>query len=192
MLAKLADLKSWLKITDSVDDALLTQLLTGVSERFAQACNRTLERASLTEYHDGGIGAVSLKAYPIESVTSVKEAWDGDFDAATALTENSDWKQDPATGLIHRVLGVFLSGINSVQVVYTGGYLPPDQTPSGEQVAVPNDIQQAVIEQCRFAWQRRDELGLRSIGVGGGTWSLVMDKEWLPTVKAVILKYRRY
>ncbi len=192
MLAKLDDLKRWLNISDTNDDALLTQLLEGVSGRFAQACNRTLERAELTEYHDGGAGVVHLLAYPIESITSIKETLDGDFDSAEVLTEHTDYEQDTNSGLVYRLYGNWLDGIRTVQVIYTGGYLPPDQIPSGNQVVVPKDIQFAVLEQCRFLWQRKDELGLRSVGIGGGSWSLVVDKAWLPSVVDVIKRYKRY
>ena len=46
MLAKLSDLKLWLKLltTDTADDVLLTSLLAAVSGRFAGDCNRLLER----------------------------------------------------------------------------------------------------------------------------------------------------
>ena len=94
-IATLAQVREHLGIAagDTDDDAWLTRTLGKVSRAIEQHCSRELRRAEWTLVLDCPDGKrLWLDKYaPIESVTSVKEASDRDFDAADALTENTDY-----------------------------------------------------------------------------------------------------
>src|SRR5947209_6440676 len=52
------------------------------------------------------------------------------------------------------------------RVTYTGGYIVPGVTPTGNQIALPDDIEQACIDQVAYWYQRRAQLGLVSVTSG--------------------------
>lgn len=78
------------------------------------------------------------------------------------------------------------------RVTYAGGYVIPGNTPSGSQVALPDEIEHATVEQVCAWYQNRSRLGLASVaGSGGSVAQLDPTEDLLPTVKAVLLSYRR-
>lgn len=202
MLAKLNDnsgnglgLKNWLEIgeDDTQFDALLTGLLKGVSSRFEGDCHRGLSRqVSVVEILDGGRNAISVFRYPIETITEVVESRFGDWENGYILTENQNFTANKKNGILYRENFRWCVGKQSVRVTYTGGFVLPGDTVGAGQIALPDDIQYAVLEQCRYLWLRRKELGMESVGMGSGTWTLANKDPWLPSVGAVIRRYYGY
>jgi len=49
------------------------------------------------------------------------------------------------------------------RVTYTGGYILPGATPTGNQIALPDALEQGCIEQVAYWYSRRTQLGLLSV-----------------------------
>jgi hypothetical protein len=202
MLAKLYDnsgnglgLKNWLELgeADTQYDALLTGLLMAVSGRFETGCRRSLGRGeNIVEILDGGRNSISLSRYPIESISEVVESRYQDWTNGYVLTENQNFVADKKSGLLYRENFRWGVGPQSVRVTYTGGYVLPGETATTGQMELPAEIQFAILEQCRFEWKRRGDLGITSAGAGGGSWQVANNEEWLSSVKAVVRRYYRY
>jgi hypothetical protein len=203
MLAKLYDnsgnglgLKNWLGLAsdNTENDDLLTGLLQALSTEFASACSRTLEYEQRTQVFDGGENTIVVDLYPIiKSSFIAKESFDAEFDQVEALVIDSDYFVYEKSGMIKRASGVrWLSGEQTVQFTWSGGYVDPANTPTTGQSVMPKDIQFAVLEQARFLWKQKDQIGIISQGMGGGSWTNVVDGEWLPRVQKVINRYKKY
>lgn len=199
MLCTLAQFKTRYEVEGTGHDTLLTQILTGVSAQLAAEGGRIcqavgcLEKTSLTELitvHDDHVHTLMLSAFPAISITSVKEALYGDYDDADALVENEAYQLHPQLGLLYRV-GYWLRGRLTVQVVYSGGYTPAGDTPGAGEIALPNDIVEAALDQAGFVYQRRMSKGLTSESVRGGSISAYAQDKLLPGVAATMRKYRR-
>ena len=71
-LTTLADLKTYLGISDSSEDALLNLLIADADAAILGYIGRTIEQATLTEYYSGdGPQMLVLKQRPVTAVTSV-------------------------------------------------------------------------------------------------------------------------
>src|SRR5882672_3842673 len=169
MLTQLATIKSRLGLDpfDTAGEPLLTSLLKHVSARFAAECNRVFDYGAGLTY---GFRADQLNILvdhpPIELVslfhlkTSESEGW--------VLQSAIDYLISPQKSVIELVqpLG---SSRQLGRVTYTGGYILPGASPTGNQVALPDDLEQVCIEQVAYWYQRRSQLGLVSISSGGST-----------------------
>lgn len=69
------------------------------------------------------------------------------------------------------------------KVQYDGGYSPSD---------FPKDLKRAMIKQIAYTFRRRKDLGLMSVTSPDGMISKMDVSKWLPEVKKVIDKYKRY
>jgi len=190
---------------DTDDDALLTSLILRVSDRLAIAAGRVhngapcLEKADVVQYlsvDEASTHTLWLAAYPVVSVTEIKEALYGDYASVDALTENRDYQLRSDLGGLYRI-GFWLPGVKTVKGSYIGGYTPPDvygamgyEAAAGE-VYLPADIEHAAIMQAAFWFGRRDKLGLTGAGVAGGTFTTYARDELLPEVRQVMASYRR-
>lgn len=188
MLTTLATLKARLRITDTTDDALLTNFIKHVSARFARECNRHFDRLEgATDEFPADASNLVVTRYPLESVESF-ELKTTEADGWMAL-EGVDYLLRPG-GVIRlsRILG---SCSQLLRVTYTGGYVLPGDTPEPEQTPLPDDLEQACVEQAAFWYQRRDQLGIINFSGEGGTLKLTQKPDLLAPVQAVLRKYTR-
>lgn len=193
ILAPLADLKTWLNLTGTTEDALLRLILEGVSAAAQTYCRRELLAADRTEYYDGGGKTLILRAYPIIYVTRVSESIDSDWDDEDPLTENADYLCVAETGELVRLATLWLPGRRTVEVQYRGGYADPESSdPGSDDPAIPADLQRAVLLQARFEYLRRDRPGQTQTTspMGGATYEKAV--ELLPEVRRTLDLYRRY
>jgi len=91
----------------------------------------------------------------------------------------------------------YAGGVYDCTADVTGGTdAPPDDedhwTVAAGEVALPDDIAEACITQSSFTWQRRDQLGLSSMGSAGGGVSAYAQDQLLPLVKDTMSAYRRW
>src|SRR5438046_2335613 len=163
MLAQLSTIKARLGLEqfDTTDDLVLTNLLRHVSARFALECNRVFDYgAGLTfAFHAEQINIV-IDRPPIELVSQFH----------LKATESEGW-------LLQSAVGYLLSPKKAVielreplgasgqlgRVTYTGGYVLPGTAPTGNQVALPDELELACIEQVAYWYQRRTQLGLMTV-----------------------------
>jgi hypothetical protein len=194
MITQLSTIKARIAIpdADTTNDALLTAAIKAVSVRFDKETNRTLARAvAATHEFDSSDTEISPPLYPIESVTK----WE------TKSSESEGWLEQPAPDyLIHNACVISLRSPFSLQplyfslsrVTYAGGYVLPGSADVPSATRLPDDLEQAAVEQVAFWFQKRDKLGIRISWPSGGTYQQFAAQDLLPSVQAVLEKYRRW
>jgi hypothetical protein len=198
MLTQLTTVKARLGLTVTDYDGLLTNAIEAISVRFDRECNRTFARSvNTTHEFDGGELELRPACFPIESVTK--------FEVKASETEG--WlEQNGVEFLIRRQcvislyspLSSLLASLSSLpsfclgRVTYTGGYVLPGTTPGAGQTALPNDLEQAAVEQVAYWYRNRDKLGLVRIWPHGGTYEGFAQLDLLLEVKAVLKNYERW
>lgn len=181
-LTTLAALKIYLGITDSDEDAILDDLIDAVSEWIESFCGRKFASATVTEYHDGyGDARVVLKRRPVDSITSVHDDLDRDYEAAE-LVDADDYTFYPESGILQHVNGTFQDGIRNVKVVYVAGY-----------ATIPDDLALACRMLCAEIYNRAEQgadgIALERVGEYSANYVLMM-KEMGRQVKAILSRYR--
>ncbi len=189
MLAQLTTLKARLGLTDTVDDSLLQNLLELATGRFQRFCVRAFGRTADAIFEFGGHEQeILLPLYPVESVSAF---------ALKANEVDSFVTQVGVNYLLRRACVLSLTtplGTENVvgRVTYTGGYVLPGTAPGAGQTALPDELEHACIEQVAHWYANRHRLGLATVSADGGRISpLDPAEDLLPTVKQVLLSYRR-
>jgi len=136
-LISLDDLKLALGITDTSEDATLQAQITFQSRIIAEYCDRRLAFGEALETFTFDPGemlpvrqALTLSLYPVAEILEVSTA------GATA----ADYDFDPASGRLWTGGGWT---VGEVAVVYSGGYLLPDEAPARLQQAVIQAINES-------------------------------------------------
>jgi hypothetical protein len=114
--------KAALNISGTSEDAWIDDAIKATSQLIEQHLGRHVEDATYTEEYDvrdGRQEIVALNAYPVTSITSIKNAPDWDFAGATALTSTS-YRVKDETGLIYFRTELD-AGNDALQIVYVGG-----------------------------------------------------------------------
>lgn len=168
------------------DREWVLQVVRGFSKRAENYTNREFYTEARTELFsgDGTNRRIQLRAFgsSTNSVTTVHEDSDRAFNAVD-LVAADDYNFDWRTGLLTLDSGMWLSGQNVTQVVWTGGL----GTSTDD---VPDDIRQAAILQAAYWWQRRNELGLASKNMKDGTVNVNVQSTLLPEVREILDSYR--
>ena len=189
MLTQLSTIKSRLAIVSSDYDDLLTNAIKTVSARFDHECNRTFARAvnALEEFSAGEI-EIRPVCYPIETISQFELKRD----------ETEGWvEQIGVDHLIRRgcVLSMAVPLGNyrqQARVKYTSGYVLPGVTPDAGQSPLPDDLEQAAVEQVAYWFRNRDKLGLVRSWPHGGTYESFAQIDLLLEVKAVLRRHERW
>jgi hypothetical protein len=192
----IARVKALLDITSSNYDAVLTTIVSAVSKRIETYLDRPLERTSRTETYPirPRQNKLFLRAYPVDSITSIKIATDWDYAAATAV-ETDDYNVTSDTGTVHFSFYPITSYLDSnyeaapdaIQVVYTGGFAANTTA----LIADYPDIAFAADLQSVAMWRRRDTPQGNSINVGGSSISYEKPLNLVPDVIEALTPYRR-
>ena len=192
MITQLSTVKARLGI-DDVElkyDALLTNAIEAVGARFDKECNRTLARTvNATEEFSGCGCEIVPVCYPVESVSK--------FELKTS--ETGGWVEQPGVEFLNRrgcvvSLEAPLSGLalSTGRITYTGGYVLPGTTAGAGQTALPEDLEQAAVEQVAAWFLTRDKVGLVRHWPKGGVYEEFAQTDLLITVRAVVERYRRW
>jgi len=194
-LCTLANVKDRLGINDTDHDTNLVTIIDNLLSVFENHCLRKLilNAADVTEYYTGCGRYIQLDRYPIVSVTSIKQALDYDFDNATALTANTDYRQvrEGKNGILYRMHQDWYNTEDCIQVIYTGGYCSAGQTPGSGEHALPEDLVEAAILQSSFIFKRRNDIGLASVSFEGGAISKSEPVRLLPMVKDILKDFKK-
>ena len=176
MLTQLTTVKARLALTITDYDDLLTNAIEAISARFDHECNRTLAR-TVNATHEFDAGELELRppCYPIENVSK--------FELKSSETEG--WTELTGLEFLLRRQCVIslLSPLTSIpsalptlrssclgRMTYTGGYVLPGTTPGAGQTALPDDLEQAAVEQVAYWYRNRDKFGLLRIWPHDGTY----------------------
>jgi hypothetical protein len=192
MLTQLATIKARLGVEpfDTTDDNLLSNLLRHVSARFAAECNRVFDYGADLKYEfRADESSILVDRPPIESVSqfelksSESEGW--------ILQPDIDYLLSPRRALIELLVPL---GCPSQlgRVTYTGGYILPGASPTGKQSPLPDDVEQACVEQVAYWYQRRSQLGLVSVSSDVGVIQRFQSSDLLPQVRAVLRHFERW
>lgn len=194
-ICTLADVRDRLGLSDTDHDPVISRIITGLESVFNNYCNRTLvaNAADVTEYYTGAGPHLMLRRTPVISITSIKEAWDYDFDNADALVANTGYRivAGGKNGIVYRVNIAWRDTVDGVQVIYRGGYCAAGQSPGSGETAMPADLREAAIEQATFLFKRRDDIGLSSVGHDGGSINKFSAMKLLPMVADILKNYKR-
>jgi len=190
MLSTLPTVKARLEIpaVDITHDDLLTSFIAAVSAAFDKKCNRTFGRAEVTQEFPADQTEIILTSYPYQSITvfSLKS------------TEAEGWLDQPEPEFLVRNSCVISlptplgTSRQQARLVYTGGYVVPGDTISPGMTPLPDDLQQAAIEQVASWFQNRDKLGLEVHWPKGGVYQRLSQLPLLPQVESVLQPYRRW
>jgi hypothetical protein len=173
-LTTVANVKTYLGVVGSADDALIENLIDRVTNFIQKYCNRNFTRSNYDEYYDGsGTGYLFLPSYPIVSVALLEID-----DVAEASTDYAIYAE---TGMIRLRNGKFNDGILNVHVTYTAGY-----------ANVPKDLEQACTEIVAMKYYSRgtEKFGVtaRNFGEGGA----ISYERTLPAeIKGILDLYKR-
>jgi hypothetical protein len=189
MLTQLTTIKDRLTITVSTYDTLLTSAIKAVGDRFDKICNRTLARTvGANQEFPGDKTEITLACFPVESVTKLE----------LKSTEAEGWVEQ--TGIDYLIRNACIVSLSSRlgtwrdqgRITYTGGYVLPGTTPGAGQTALPDDLEQAAVEQVAYWFRNRDVLGLIRNWPSGGTYQVFMKIELLPSVEATLKSHERW
>jgi hypothetical protein len=164
--ATLAELKSWLNITNSTDDTLLENAITAASRQIDGHTHRRFYAATETRYFTPNNGA-SLLVDDLLTVTTLKQDDDGDgtFEITWATTDYVLW---PRSAAYHNPPGpyweirttpvgsyAFTRIQDNIQIAGSWGY----------SSSAPADVKQACLIQSGRLFRRKDS----PYGVAGTT-----------------------
>jgi len=193
MLTQLATIKARLAITVTDYDTLLTNVIKAVSARFDNECNRTFARLENGTYEfDSRETEILPPCYPIEAVAKFElksnetEGWVEQIGVEYLLRRQCVISLLAPLDTRHSTLGLSLA-----RVTLTGGYVLPGDTASVGQTALPDDLEQAVVEQVAYWYRNRDKLGLVRSWPHQGTYESFAQLDLLLEVRAVLRNYER-
>lgn len=159
----LANLKTYLKIDDSVDDVLLESIIESASRSIDRIANRRFYAdASATARTYRPIGNLRVQTDDISSLTGLIVKTDPDSSGAylTTFTLNADYIVEPTNAL------ALNRPITTITIVGgTAFSLPVNYRPQVEVTArwgwpaVPDDVEQATFILSADLYKRRDSIG---------------------------------
>lgn len=198
-LCTLDEVKSWLNIqpiTDTSEDAILTQLIGWVSQNVRRYCSRDFDQQAYTEVYNGvGSDKLFLKNSPIVSVASL--VVNGAVIPASAAYNQAGFQFD--SDMIYLIGGggvppqswngsaAFSRGIRNISITYTAGFLR-NTDPATDQL--PQDLRMAAIEAVALKYRRRTIPHKTSETLGGENTSYLTD-EFTKQIRGILDRYRR-
>jgi len=189
MITELTTVKARLGI-DDVDvqyDALLTKAIKAFGKRFEKICRRKFERTVdfQQEFWIREVEIILLQ-YPLESVTKF-ETKEREFDPWSERADIDYLVDQRCVISLKKRLGDCGAG----RVTYTGGYVMPGTVVDAGQTALPDDLEQAAVEQVAAWFLNREKIGRIRIWPKGGVYEEFQQTELLPGVREVLRAYER-
>jgi hypothetical protein len=193
-LTTLAKVKSFMTITTTGPDAVLSSLITACSDDFVRAIERTdFIGATYTEVRQGdGGNRMPLHHWPIASVASVTVAGVTVSPSANQIADgwyiNADLDPERRNQLWTAGAAVFTDNA-PVVVTYDAGYLAVG---GNLGLTLPTDVEQAVIDWVADRYQSRPGTGVQSQRLAGGEHvEYDKDSPMPDSVARVVCKYKR-
>ncbi len=182
-------------------DAVITALGLGVAAQFANFCNRKFSRVvNDTAVFPADRCEFILPRLPLEAITLAEIKTTEALGWVTQTDPNFIRAIDLASGIVNTGPGDAGPYYAQLRFTYTGGYfwetLEPDDAayptalPAGA-TAIPDDLYQAWLLQCRHIWSTMDKVGT-DILKDGKSASIRFPEEFAPTVQKTISQFTRY
>jgi len=187
-LVSLADVKTFLEITATSFDALLTMIIQNASASVETYLNRNLEKIERVAYYNAGKRYIYLPAYPIDSTTQlIVEFCD------SIQTKDVDFFVRNDVGLIEfpEFSVPLYMNPNELEITWTGGYAEIGAT-DDKYLDVPLNIRDATMIQVAYTFRRRKDIGVASVSLPDGSISKnPIDNRLLPEVRSSLSAFRR-
>lgn len=175
--------------TDVSDDTVLAKLITVVSKEAEVYLGRSTLTTSYTEYFnvERGEHTFPLKAYPVTSITSVKNdpldwAW-----ASTSALSTTSYTCDLDSGRLYIIENTLISGFRGLQVIYTGGMAA---TTTAFVASYP-DLSNAIARQVAYYFKTSKHVGTQGVNLQSGGVSFLGDVKWLRSTQDVLDQYKK-
>jgi len=190
MITQLATLKARLSIDEFEVkyDTMLTNSIRALSAQFDKQTGRTLARTlGIKQEFNAVETELCLTCIPLEVVTMFE----------LKSNETDDWSEQPGVEYLVRAgcvlsLAAPLGGWRQqARVTYTGGHALPGTTVGAGQTPLPDDLEQAAVEQAAYWFRNRDTLGLVRHPPFQGTYDQFAQLDLLLSVRTVLDGYRR-
>jgi len=186
-LATVRELRGW--SADATQDALLADMISGVSARFEGELGGrllSLEARTIQVDVEPNQREFSLPAWPISASPAAQFRSSSDRDFSGTAIGTADYYLQADVGRVSFDVGLD-RGRGTLEIIFTGGIAA---TAAAVETNYP-DIADAVRKQVVYEFERRDNLGQSSntVGTVSRAWTGVVD--WLPEVQSVIEHYRR-
>jgi hypothetical protein len=175
-LTTLANLKGWLNLTATGDDALLARLVTAASGFVENWLGRAIGLTSYVETRDGTGGTtLAFAVTPVMAVSAL--AIDGNpvLPSADGIAPGYVF----SSSRLALIGGGFRRGLANVLVSYQAGYAD-----------VPPEVEQAVIAIAALRYRERERIGLVSKGLAGETTSFA-QKDMPADALTALQRYRK-
>lgn len=176
-LCTVAAVKTYLGIAGATHDALIEDLIEGVTGRMEGYMRRHVASDSYDQYFssNGLHRTVVLPERPVIGTPTVTI----DGAAFTSFLIDAD------AGVLHFDGGAWPSGVRTIRVQYTAGYN-----------TIPSDLREACVKQSAFESKltvaKGDKLGFTSEGDPTGTSIAMLTDDWVPGVKHALDRYRSF
>jgi Phage gp6-like head-tail connector protein len=179
-LTTLSDVKAWLQTGQNAfpttDDALLTRLITAVSQYIQTWLNRRLAMTDYLEVRDGTGGyKLQFACFPVVGVLSLTIDGQPVPGAPSTLAAGYSFSSTQLSVRGYR----FNRGIQNIAVIYTAGY-----------PTTPPEIAQACIELVSLRYRERTRIGEVSRSLGGAETVSYSQKDLSEAIKALLRQYR--
>lgn len=179
-LTTLADVKAWLQTGQSAfpatDDALLTRLITAVSQYIQTWLNRQIASADYLEVRNGtGGDRLQFACFPVTAVLSLTI---DDQPVPAAPSSTAPGYSFSPTQLSLRDYR-FNPGAQNVTIAYTAGYS-----------TTPPDVAQACIELVSLRYRERTRIGEVSRSLGSAETVSYAQKDMSDATKTLLQQYR--
>lgn len=200
-------IKDFLKLTTAAEDSFISDLNSRVSSQVESFCNRKFKDvgSNINEFCTGdGTNILYPNLFPITKISSVKVRSNAGF-ATTFLSSRTleENKLDAFSTIaaltpsefycdgerLFLSSGVFPSFTDCVLLNYRGGFAVNVDTNVLQNV--PEDLQQAVVMQVAFVFQRRSSIGVSSISAQNGSTQVSERLALLSGVKEILENYKR-
>lgn len=186
-LLTLADIKTYLGITDSLSDAILTKILEGAESALWSEIWCDLTQQTYTEYHNGaGTRALVLKKYPVASFTSFEyNTWTPSAPVWTPFDEDSYVKEEDK-GMIQYLTWILPRWYKNIKVVYEAWYTTGN---------MPSAIMLALYKLVDGYWQQK---GIENISSEKADDVMITYRSsnestsWQNEVTRLLSPYKRY
>jgi hypothetical protein len=201
MLTTLATVKARVLLEDAdvKDDDLLNNAIAAASARIENDCNRTFGyTVNAIEEFTGDECEIVVRFYPIDLTKPITFQFLTTLQAGSNQTPGWQTPTQLPDYTVRRgniiTLGNQLATWRDVaHVTYSGGYQLPDGTsPAAATIPLPDDLEQACVEQVAYWYQNRNRLGLVSVSGEGGSISQYAQLDLLPAGKAALRNYIRW
>ena len=166
----------------AVDEAVIKQIIEGITGQIEECCDRGLLYAERTENYsidDSSVRQIKLKAYPVWSLTHVKDGTTEDPGTDDIV---ANVRKDQDTGIVYYPEGFFTEGWRNVEVKYKAGW---DEGLNGKHA--PEDLRLAIIDEVCGRYELHMSEPLPAEGVN----PFQRSKDLSEKVKQAILPYKR-